>query len=85
MPSMKELALLMKELEHQLNICTRCGMCQAVCPLFEQTGIEADVARGKLALLEGLAEEMFKEAAEAYAVLNDEQKRSRYDQFGHEG
>ena len=31
------------------------------------------------------AEKKFKEAAEAYAVLSDEQKRSRYDQFGHAG
>ncbi|MDR0756391.1 MAG: DnaJ domain-containing protein, partial [Tannerella sp.] len=31
------------------------------------------------------AEEKFKEAAEAYSVLSDEQKRSRYDQFGHAG
>ncbi|MDR1332219.1 MAG: molecular chaperone DnaJ [Tannerella sp.] len=31
------------------------------------------------------AEEKFKEAAEAYDVLSDEQKRSRYDQFGHAG
>ncbi len=29
------------------------------------------------------AEEKFKEAAEAYAVLSDSEKRSRYDQFGH--
>jgi len=29
------------------------------------------------------AEEKFKEAAEAYAVLSDAQKRSQYDQFGH--
>lgn len=31
------------------------------------------------------AEEKFKEAAEAYDVLRDEQKRARYDQFGPEG
>jgi molecular chaperone DnaJ len=31
------------------------------------------------------AEERFKEAAEAYSVLGDADKRGRYDQFGHAG
>ena len=31
------------------------------------------------------AEELFKEAAEAYAVLADREKRSLYDRFGHAG
>ncbi|HXH28183.1 MAG TPA: DnaJ domain-containing protein, partial [Candidatus Polarisedimenticolia bacterium] len=31
------------------------------------------------------AEDAFKEASEAYAVLADSDQRRRYDQFGHEG
>jgi molecular chaperone DnaJ len=31
------------------------------------------------------AEKNFKEAAEAYSILSDSQKRSQYDQFGHAG
>lgn len=31
------------------------------------------------------AERLFKEAAEAFDVLKDPQKRARYDQFGHQG
>jgi molecular chaperone DnaJ len=31
------------------------------------------------------SEEKFKEAAEAYEILNDDNKRARYDRFGHEG
>src|SRR5437016_1500964 len=31
------------------------------------------------------AEVLFKESAEAYEVLSDEQTRQRYDRYGHEG
>ncbi len=31
------------------------------------------------------AEDKFKEAAEAYEVLSNDEKKSRYDQFGHDG
>ncbi len=31
------------------------------------------------------AEEKFKEAAEAYGVLSDDEKRARYDRYGHQG
>jgi glycolate oxidase iron-sulfur subunit len=59
MADMRALIALMREVEDQLTVCMRCGMCQAVCPLYAQTGREADVARGKLALLDGLLQEMF--------------------------
>lgn len=59
MSKIKDLSRQMRELEQLLVSCMKCGMCQAVCPLFEQTHKEADVARGKLALLESLMKEMF--------------------------
>ncbi len=62
MPGIKELTALMKELENLISACSRCGACQSVCPVFTQTRREADVARGKLALLEGLLEEMFNDS-----------------------
>ena len=31
------------------------------------------------------AEDKFKEAAEAYEVLSNDEKKARYDRFGHEG
>jgi glycolate oxidase iron-sulfur subunit len=70
MPDIKELTMLMQDLENQLRVCMRCGMCQAVCPLFAETGRETDVARGKLALLDGLLQEMFKDPEGVYERLN---------------
>ncbi len=58
MAGAQELARMVKELDDQLVVCMRCGLCQAVCPLYAQTGREADVARGKLALIDGLAKEL---------------------------
>jgi len=58
MADINKLALMFKELDDQLVSCMRCGMCQAVCPIFAQTGREGDVTRGKIALLDGLANEM---------------------------
>ncbi len=59
---MQELARDVRQLEDQLAVCTRCGMCQANCPLFAQTRKEADVSRGKLALINGLIDQMFDDA-----------------------
>ena len=70
MANIRALTKLMRELEDQLVVCMRCGMCQAVCPVFAETGFEADVARGKLALLDGLLNEMFKDPQGVYERLN---------------
>ena len=67
---MEALARLMRELEDQLVVCMKCGMCQSVCPVFDQTGRESDVARGKLALLGGLMESMFDDPEGVYERLN---------------
>ncbi|MCF8034471.1 MAG: (Fe-S)-binding protein [Desulfarculaceae bacterium] len=61
MAGVAQLARLLGELEEQLMACMRCGFCQSVCPLYGQTGREVDVARGKLALLDGLAAEILKD------------------------
>lgn len=70
MNRMNELARMMKELEDQMMVCMKCGMCQAVCPLFADTGREADVARGKLSLLDGLLHEMFEDPEGVSVRLN---------------
>ena len=62
MADLNHMLRLLGELDDQLVNCMRCGMCQSVCPVFAETGREADVARGKIALLEFLGHEMIKDA-----------------------
>jgi glycolate oxidase iron-sulfur subunit len=63
MADLNHMIRLLGELDDQLVGCMRCGMCQSVCPVFAETGREADVARGKIALLEFLSHEMIKDAS----------------------
>jgi glycolate oxidase iron-sulfur subunit len=58
MADIRELVRLLNELDEELVCCTRCGMCQAACPLYGETGRETDVARGKLVLVENLSKEI---------------------------
>ena len=47
----------MKKLEdysEEIYKCTKCGLCQSVCPVFEATGRETVISRGKFTLLNGL-------------------------------
>jgi len=58
MNDVNSLADALMELDDKLIACMRCGLCQAVCPVFGATMLEADVTRGKIALLENLAHKM---------------------------
>lgn len=70
MADINKLAQMFMELDDLLVGCMRCGMCQAVCPVFAQSGRETDVTRGKLALLDGLAHEMIKDPEGVNEQLN---------------
>jgi glycolate oxidase iron-sulfur subunit len=61
MADLRRLARMLKEIDDQMVTCMRCGMCQSVCPVFADTGREADVARGKIALLSQLSDEMIRD------------------------
>ncbi|MEI7474251.1 MAG: (Fe-S)-binding protein [bacterium] len=53
----------MKKLEEyteDIYKCTKCGLCQAVCPLYELLGKETAVSRGKFALLNGILQNEIK-------------------------
>ena len=56
MNKIDEIIPLIRELESDISVCVNCGMCQSVCPLFMETGKEFDVARGKLNILQGVAD-----------------------------
>jgi len=62
MADLNQMLKLLGELDDQLVACMRCGLCQSVCAVYAETGREADVARGKIALLEFLGHAMLKDA-----------------------
>lgn len=55
MNNLQALAQRLMALDDKITACMRCGMCMAVCPMFGASGQEADVARGKLVLINNLA------------------------------
>ncbi len=64
------LAQTLLELDDMLVSCMRCGLCQSVCPVYGTTMREADVTRGKIALLENLAHSMIDDPAAVNEKLN---------------
>lgn len=45
----------LKDFEADLNKCSKCGLCQSACPLFELTQNECVVSKGKFIMLHGVA------------------------------
>lgn len=62
MTNLLKLANSLKALDDKIVKCMRCGTCQSVCPVFAESLVEGDVARGKLALLSKLAQEILQDA-----------------------
>lgn len=44
----------LKDLEENIYKCSKCGLCQKVCPLYKVTGNECTLSRGKFTLLNGV-------------------------------
>ncbi len=44
----------LNDLKHEMMTCTYCGFCKSVCPVFEGTGWDPGVARGRIILSYGL-------------------------------
>ncbi len=61
MSDLQRLANQLMELDDRIIACMKCGLCQAVCPTFGASMMEADVARGKLALVDNLAHRLIED------------------------
>ena len=48
--SIKEL----KDFAEDINKCSKCGLCQSVCPVYKETGNDCAVSRGKFVMLDGV-------------------------------
>ena len=70
MSDITRIANTLMKLDDKLIDCMRCGLCQAVCPVFGATMKESDVSRGKLALLDNLAHKMIEDVDAVEDKLN---------------
>lgn len=44
----------LKDFKDEINKCSKCGLCQAVCPIYKLTGNDCAVSRGKFVMLNGV-------------------------------
>ena len=53
----------------EISKCSKCGLCQAVCPLYKKSLNECDGARGKIAMLEGILSGVLKPCNKVFSYL----------------
>lgn len=44
----------LKDFKEEINKCSKCGLCQSVCPIYKLTGNDCAVSRGKFVMLDGV-------------------------------
>lgn len=44
----------LEDFKSEINKCSKCGLCQSVCPIYKLTGNDCAVSRGKFVMLEGV-------------------------------
>lgn len=44
----------LKDYADEINKCSKCGLCQVVCPIYKLTGNDCAVSKGKFVMLEGV-------------------------------
>lgn len=44
----------LSDFKEDINRCSKCGLCQSVCPVFKETGNECAVSKGKFVMLTGV-------------------------------
>lgn len=70
MNDLTRLANSLMALDDKMVSCMKCGFCQAFCPVFDETGEEGDVTRGKIALVENLAHLVIQDPEAVYERLS---------------
>ena len=44
----------LKDFKNRIHKCSKCGLCQAVCPVYQVTGNDCSVSRGQFVMLKGV-------------------------------
>ncbi len=68
--SLRGIAEDLKSLEDLTMQCMKCGLCQAVCPLYEKDLVETSVSRGKISLIELLYQGKLKESDNIFKYID---------------